>query len=394
MRIAYIAPYQGRGLVKARRIVHNLSLAGRVKIERIAELLRQNSHEVEILSQGEVVETAFRFYSGGPEAEGFNPDIPIYYASAFPAKHLNALWSSIGMLRLFRKRHQTAPFDIVLIYNLKPPQVFCARYAIRRLHLPVLLEYEDDAFVNRAGQNDTSASSRFYLAEAKKLLHLVGGCIAVSPHLLSQVPLGVPKLLLRGVVGQEIVKASEGINGSKENRIVFSGTLGRTYGLQQLVTAWNSLNLPGWELHIAGDGEMMPVLQHMARGSRTVVLRGLLNRDENARLLASARIGINPHDSSQTAGNIFAFKIIEYLAAGNHLITTPMGSLGKELEAGVTYMNDNTPGTIAATLLQVINQREYERTVREATLKSYGPGAVSKALDDVLLKVKKTYEPR
>jgi hypothetical protein len=387
MRIAYIAPYQGRGLVRGRPIIHNLSLAGRVKMERIAELLQGKAHEVEILSQGEVVEAAFKFYPGGSETEEFNPNIPIHYSSAFPAQHLNALWSSLSMLRLFRKRHQAAPFDLVLIYNLKPPQVFCARYAISRLHLPVVLEYEDDAFVNRAGESDTSTSSQIYLSAARKLLQLVAGCVAVSPHLLAQAPSSVPKLLLRGVVGEEIVKASGSVNGSKEDKVVFSGTLGRTYGLEQLVTAWNTLNLPGWELHIAGDGEMMPVLQRMAGDSRTVVLRGLLNRDENARLLASAKIGINPHDLSQTAGNIFAFKIIEYLAAGNHLITTPMGSLAKELEVGVTYMNDNAPGTIAATLQQVISQRQYERTVREATLRSYGPDAVSEAFEELLVKV-------
>jgi hypothetical protein len=388
MRIAYIAPYQGRDLVKRRPIVHNLSLAGRVKMERIAELLQKKSHDLEILSQGEVVETAVRFYPGGSEREAFNPKIPIYYSSAFPANHLNALWASLDLLRLFRKRHQAAPFDLVFIYNLKPPQVFCARYAISRLHLPVVLEYEDDAFVNRAGQSDTSRTSQVYLSAARKLLQLVAGCVAVSPHLLAQAPPNVPKLLLRGVVGEEIVKASESANGSKENKVVFSGTLGRTYGLEQLVTAWTTLNLPGWELHIAGDGEMMPVLQRMTRDSRTVVLRGLLNRDENARLLASAKIGINPHDLSQTSGNIFAFKIIEYLAAGNHLITTPMGSLARELEVGVTYMNDNTPGTIAATLQQVISQRQYERTVREAALRSYGPDAVSEAFEDLLVKVK------
>jgi len=63
-----------------------------------------------------------------------------------------------------------------------------------------------------------------------------------------------------------------------------------------------------------------------------------------------ATIGINPHHVSETPGNVFAFKIIEYLASGAHVITTPMGPLEKELEAGVTYMPDNSPATIAAAL--------------------------------------------
>jgi hypothetical protein len=42
---------------------------------------------------------------------------------------------------LFKARHSAAPFDLVIIYNLKGPQVVCANYAIRRLGLPVVLEY-------------------------------------------------------------------------------------------------------------------------------------------------------------------------------------------------------------------------------------------------------------
>jgi glycosyltransferase involved in cell wall biosynthesis len=389
MRIAYIAPYQGRELVKRRPIVHNLSLAGRVKMERIAELLRSRAHEIEVFSQGEVIEPSFKFYSGG--SEPFNSDIPIFYASAFPAKHLNALWSSVDLLRLFKKRHRLSPFDLVIIYNLKPPQVACANYAIKRLQLPVVLEYEDDAFVNRAGQSDTSASSQFYLTAARKLLKRVSGCVAVSPHLLAQAPADIPKLLLRGVVGEDVVRAGENANGSRGNKVVFSGTLGRTYGLEQLVTAWNELDLPGWELHITGDGEMMPILQDITRGNRTVFLRGLLNREKYARLLSSAKIGINPHDVSQTSGNIFAFKIIEYLAAGTHVITTPMGSLSDKLETSITYMIDNTPGTIAATLKRVITERHYERTAREATLDLYGPHAVSNSLERVVSDVKASH---
>lgn len=370
--------------MRRRPIINNLSLAGRVKIERLAELLRNRGHEVEIFSQGEVIKPAVKFYPGGMEPDAFNAEIPIYYASAFPARHLNALWSSLSMLHLFRKRHRASPFDLMLVYNLKPPQVFCARHAIGKLHLPVVLEYEDDAFVNRAGESDTSASSQFYLSAAKKLLQHVAGCMAVSPRLLAQARAEIPKFLLQGVVGEEIVRAGGSRDGSRENKVVFSGTLARTYGLEQLIRAWNVSNLPGWELHIAGDGEMMPVLQPMVRESRNVVLRGLLNREENAALLASAKIGINPHDLSQTSGNIFAFKIVEYLAAGNHVITTPMGNLAKELEVGVTYMKDNKPGTIVATLERVIRGRQYERTAREAALGSYGPEAVSEALENLL----------
>jgi glycosyltransferase involved in cell wall biosynthesis len=125
----------------------------------------------------------------------------------------------------------------------------------------------------------------------------------------------------------------------------------------------------------------------MAARDPSIMFHGMISRKEVVRLLCSARICINPHLVSQTPGNVFAFKIIEYLAAGAHVVTTPMGNLEPELEAGITYMNDNSPATIAATLQRVIRERDFERTAAEAAVQSYGPEAVSRSFDKLLKRV-------
>src|SRR4029077_12988272 len=125
----------------------------------------------------------------------------------------------------------------------------------------------------------------------------------------------------------------------------------------------------------------------MAATDQSIVFHGMISREELVRLLCSARICINPHVVSQTPGNVFAFKIIEYLAAGAHVVTTGMGNLEPELEGGITYMNDNSPATIAATLQRLIRERDFERTAPEAAVQSYGPQAVSRSFDKLLNKV-------
>ena len=93
---------------------------------------------------------------------------------------------------------------------------------------------------------------------------------------------------------------------------------------------------------------------------------------------------MNPQDVTKTQGNVFALKIIEYLAAGLHVITTPRGSLEPELEAGVSYIADNTPEAIATSLKNVISAKSYEQTAQEAAVATYGPDAVSKALNRLI----------
>ena len=141
MRIAYIAPYQGPELLKRRPIVRNLALAGNIKIELIAELLRRANHEVDVISQGEVVDQRLRFYRGFSEPRPVHPEIPVRYASTIPVRFLNGLWSASSTLRLFKRLHGVNPYDLVIIYNLKRPQVVCADHAQRRLGIPVVFEY-------------------------------------------------------------------------------------------------------------------------------------------------------------------------------------------------------------------------------------------------------------
>jgi hypothetical protein len=66
--------------------------------------------------------------------------------------------------------------------------------------LPVILEYEDDAFVDIAGKEEASFKVRRHLGAVRRILKLVSAGIGVSPHLLAQLPSSIPKLLLRGVV--------------------------------------------------------------------------------------------------------------------------------------------------------------------------------------------------
>jgi glycosyltransferase involved in cell wall biosynthesis len=258
---------------------------------------------------------------------------------------------------------------------------------MRRLRLPVILEYDDDVFVDVVGEAVNGALAGRHHSACAQILKTVAGGIVVSPFLLSRFPAETPKLVLRGVVGSDVLEAGSQTNGDKRNQVLFSGTHIESNGVTELIEAWKLAAIPGWELHITGYGHLTDKLGQMAKDVRGVVFHGLVSREELVRLMRSARICANPHAVSQTPGNVFAFKIIEYLAAGAHVLSTPMGTLEPELEAGITYMSDNTPAIIAATLQQIIRDRTYERTAAQAALQTYGPEAVSRSFDKLLSKV-------
>jgi glycosyltransferase involved in cell wall biosynthesis len=384
MHIAYISPYQGPELLVKRPTLVNLSLACNMKTEVVSELLRRQGHSVEIVSPGQAErQSTLKFYRGFAESTPVGDGCPVFYPSCIPLRFVTGWWSALRTLALFKARHRVRPFDLVIIYNLKLPQLLCARYA-RHLGLPVVLDYEDDEFVDVDGSSMDGRRLRGHQRRARLTLSAIQASFAVSPHLLAQVPEGVPKLLLRGVLGDAYLDTALDATDRRSNWVAFSGTHSHAKGLKQLITAWKELNLPGWELHIAGHGELTSIIQKMASGVPTIIFRGMLDRVANARFLAECRIGMNPHDLSQTPGNVFATKIVEYLAAGTHVISTRMGHLEPDIESGITYIDDNAPQTILRSLGEVITQKTYRQLARAAAVDLYGPAAVSKKLQTLL----------
>ena len=368
-------------------MVKNLSLSNTIKIELIAQLLRSRSHEVDIISLGEVVETGFKFYRAFFEKNPFHPEIPIYYASALPVRYLNGFWSNSSMLRFFKERHRLSPYDIVIVFNLKHPHIACASYATRALGLPVVLEYEDDSFVDVKGQAGRGIVTKLHHKACSRVINGVSGGIGVSPYLLSQLPTYVPKLLLRGVLGDDIVNASERTKSAKKNWVLFSGTHIESNGVGELIEAWDIAQIPDWELHITGHGQLTEKLKQLAAKNSSIRFHGLVTREVLVGLLSSAKICINPHAVSKIPGNVFAFKIIEYLGAGAHVISTPMGTLEKDVEAGITYIPDNNPKTIAAALRQVVLTDGWANTAVKAVRAVYGASAVAESLDKLLQRI-------
>ncbi len=382
MRIAYIAPYHGPALVRQRPVGLYRSLANSTKLELVAGLLQAGGHAVDVISQGEVIGARFRYYPALAEPLPGAPGIPVSYGSALPVRRLAALWSSLRTLSLFRRRHRANPYDAAIVWNLKEPQAVCGDHALRRMRIPVVLQYEDDMRVDMWGR--PVARSILYRRFAPRVFNAVSGGMACSPLLLAQLPASVPKLLLRGVVGQDLAALAGGARPPKHNLVLFSGTHDPQKGITQLVSAWARIAHPDWELHITGEGPDTAALRELSANTRGVRFHGLVDRPELVRLMGAAKICVNPHDLSETPGNLFAFKIIEYLAAGAHVLTTPMGPMEADLEAGVTYLPDNRPETIAAALDRAIRDRPWERDTTGSVLHRYGPAAVAKSLDLLL----------
>ena len=93
----------------------------------------------------------------------------------------------------------------------------------------------------------------------------VHGCIAVSPFLLSQLPMRAPSCCCAASLVPIIVEAERKSRDTKQNWVVFAGTHIESNGVASFIEGWKQLAIPGWELHITGHGHLTPALRAQRR---------------------------------------------------------------------------------------------------------------------------------
>ena len=172
-------------------------------------------------------------------------------------------------------------------------------------------------------------------------MSFAAACLGVSPHLLSRMRRRDAEVVLRDVVPDEILRAGDTRRRRRRNG---SPTRALTFRVKD----WSRSSRRGTAHRcpvgnsIAGRSMLTPKLEKMAEANRTVVFHRVLDRAANARLLGSPDCCRSAR-RQRDPGDVLAFKIIEYLAAGAHCVKSTDGMLKTDLQRGITYLPDDLP---------------------------------------------------
>jgi peptidoglycan/LPS O-acetylase OafA/YrhL/glycosyltransferase involved in cell wall biosynthesis len=171
----------------------------------------------------------------------------------------------------------------------------------------------------------------------------------IDPARISIVPNGVPRSVARVVAPTDPM-------GDAPAQILFLGRLCARKGLPELISALAvpALREKAWRATFAGDGNAAPFRAMLAwHGLQTrIALPGWAGRAETQALLAQADILILPshHEALPLA-------VLEALAAGVAVITTPVGVIPEFLEHGThaLLVPPGQPAALAAAILRLLD---------------------------------------
>jgi glycosyltransferase involved in cell wall biosynthesis len=203
---------------------------------------------------------------------------------------------------------------------------------------------------------------RFVLNSARYVIVLGGGWreflvanIGVEPYKIVVVPNGVPRPTDLG----KTASGKTGLTGREAVRIAFLGRLGTRKGVPELLAAFQSpkLLMRSWTATIAGDGPVEEFRAAVAKADLAdrVTLPGWVDRDTTHALLRQSDIFVLPSHQE-----VMPIAILEALAHGVAVVTTPVGAVPEFLTDGQTALlvSPGAPDELANALARLIDDAE------------------------------------
>jgi glycosyltransferase involved in cell wall biosynthesis len=249
-------------------------------------------------------------------------------------------------------------------------------------------------------EDQVKAISRFKIWTVKHLdfitYHWSAAIIVISTHLMN-------KYLKRN--NKHIVlipvTAKQNFNANKQKfnnplQVVYAGSFDLKDGVNDIIEGFNSFNsiYQNARLILTGTGksDQQVIYQEKYKSYSNIIFKGHVSDDEFYDLLKNADVMCMCRTNSGFANAGFPFKLGEYLATGNPVISTKASDVEKYLTADDAYLIEhNSPQQICGALTEIVNNPEEARKIglngMKKCQKFFSPEINGKLLYDLLITI-------
>lgn len=286
--------------------------------------------------------------------------------------HLSLSGGAGNVLRALRAARR-ADLVLVLRKTLPGPLLWLLRRAARRL----VFDLDDAIFCKPDGSPSTTRMSRF-AAMAASCDHVTAGnaFLAEVAARFNQAVTVIPTCL-------DVDSYRAGDEGPREHfDVVWIGSSSTRKYLEAAIPALREAArlIPGFRLKIIADFDLPDA------GFPTLPVRW--RADSEAAELASAQVGIAPMSDDDWSRGKCALKVLQYMAAGLPVVSSPAGVNGEAVLAGETGFLAQTPQAWAEALQRLAADPELRRRQglagRQRAAERYSVAVVFARLLDVL----------
>jgi glycosyltransferase involved in cell wall biosynthesis len=161
-----------------------------------------------------------------------------------------------------------------------------------------------------------------------------------------------PWVRIEGLFDVQDQPATRTFDTSIETKnILYTGTLGYKYGIQELLDAFRLIKSSEFRLWICGGGVAEPLVKERASSDSRIKYYGLVNKQKVAQLQGEATLLINPRNPNG-AYNEYSFpsKTMEYFASGTPTLMYKLDGVPEEYYQYCYTIEGNTVDGLSAAI--------------------------------------------
>jgi len=167
------------------------------------------------------------------------------------------------------------------------------------------------------------------------------------------------------------VTAKQNFNANKKKinnplQVVYAGSFDFKDGVNDIIEGFNSFNsiYQNAQLILTGKSDQQVIYQEKYKSYTNIIFKGHVSDDEFYDLLKNADILCMCRTNSGFANAGFPFKLGEYLATGNPVISTKASDVENYLTFDDAYLIEpNSPQQICSALTEIVNNPEEARKI-------------------------------
>lgn len=168
-------------------------------------------------------------------------------------------------------------------------------------------------------------------------------------------------------------------------RLLYAGQLERHKGILELLEAVNLLEIP-FELHIAGEGTLAPLIQERSKNDSRVLYHGYISLVSLEQIFEIVDVLVVPSRCYENSPTV----IYEALKAGVPIIASDIGGVGELIRQGENgyLVEPGKPAALAAAFRKFAAEIPLFRSRDEAIRASVAPCAIGNYVDNLEVMIK------
>lgn len=394
MNIAYYSHYVGKEFAFKAGMKNRNGGSGSLKTQGVARALLKAGHKVTIYSSG-IAECGCKI-NAFEEIEHFpEGDLHIKYPTILSFRHCGPI-NDLRVRRLLKKEKLRIKYDAFIFYNIESSihvvDIFKKKDKTLRI-----LEYEDNIFNKTEMIGIKSWTSFLMPCFYRYTIKRIDAAFAVCMGMFTDGEVK-NKVLVPAVINEEVINnvshEEHELRDGEPTRLFLIGGSHHCKGSDLLVQSLNYVNNPCHVVFYTNPQQFYSIAKEEIEkipDKHSVEIRDLISHQELMKILVeeadilvscTRNFGLPP----QAAG--FPSKMMEYAAMGRPIVSSEIGKLDKDFNAGITYYEGEDVRSLAACIDEVIdNYKEKNKAslkLQELAIREYSIEGISKRIDGFL----------